>query len=69
MRHRLVLPPSGRDVHPPDVALPRRDEVAAIGSGSPMLFQGLERSRRLELVSTTRFKSAVQAMHLRRKDA
>jgi dihydrofolate reductase len=34
----------------------------------PTLFQGLERPRRLELVSTTRFASGVVAMHYRRKE-
>ena len=34
----------------------------------PTLFQGLERPRRLELVSTNRLKSGVMAMHYRRKD-
>ena len=34
----------------------------------PTLFQGLERSRRLDLVSTTRLKSGVTAMHYRRKE-
>jgi len=33
----------------------------------PTLFQGLERSRQLELVSTTRLTSGVVAMHYRRK--
>jgi dihydrofolate reductase len=32
----------------------------------PTLFQGLERSRRLELVSTERLKSGVMALHYRR---
>ena len=32
----------------------------------PTLFQGLERSRRLELVSTNRLKSGVMALHYRR---
>jgi len=32
----------------------------------PTLFQGLERSRRLELVSTMRLKSGVMALHYRR---
>jgi hypothetical protein len=32
------------------------------------LFQGLERSRRLELVSTTRLKSGVMALHYLRKE-
>jgi dihydrofolate reductase len=35
----------------------------------PTLFQGLERPRHLELVSTERLKSGVMAMHYRRKDA
>ena len=35
----------------------------------PTLFQGLERSRHLELVSTKRLKSGVMAMHYRRKTA
>ena len=34
----------------------------------PTLFQGLERSRRLELVSTTRLKSGVMALHYRRQE-
>jgi dihydrofolate reductase len=34
----------------------------------PTLFQGLERSRHLELVSTKALKSGVMAMHYRRKD-
>jgi dihydrofolate reductase len=34
----------------------------------PNLFQGLGRSRRLELVSTTRLKSGIVAMHYRRKE-
>ena len=34
----------------------------------PTLFQGLERSRRLDLVSTHQLKSGVMAMHYRRKD-
>jgi dihydrofolate reductase len=34
----------------------------------PTLFQGLERSRRLELVSTNRLKSGVMTMHYRRKE-
>ncbi len=34
----------------------------------PTLFQGSERSRRLELVSTNRLKSGVMALHLRRKE-
>ena len=34
----------------------------------PTLFQGLERSRRLELLSTKRFKSGVMALHYRRKE-
>jgi dihydrofolate reductase len=34
----------------------------------PLLFQGLERSRRLELVSTERFESGVMALHYRRKE-
>ena len=33
----------------------------------PTLFQGLERSRQLELVSTTRMTSGAMAMHYRRK--
>jgi len=35
----------------------------------PTLFQGLERSRRLELVSTKRLKSGVMALHYRRGSA
>jgi len=34
----------------------------------PTLFQGLERSRRLELVSTKRLKSGVMALHYRRTE-
>lgn len=34
----------------------------------PTLFQGLERSRHLDLISTTRLKSGVTAMHYRRKE-
>jgi dihydrofolate reductase len=34
----------------------------------PTLFQGLESSRRLELVSTKRLKSGVMALHYRRKE-
>ena len=34
----------------------------------PHLFEGLERSRLLELVSTTRLESGVVAMHFRRKE-
>ena len=34
----------------------------------PTLFQGLERSRRLELVSTKRLKSGAMALHYRRKE-
>ena len=34
----------------------------------PHLFQRLERSRQLDLVSTTRLKSGATAMHYRRKD-
>ena len=34
----------------------------------PTLFQGLERSRQLDLVSTHRLKSGVMAMHYRRKE-
>jgi dihydrofolate reductase len=34
----------------------------------PTLFQGLEPSRRLELVSTKRLQSGVMALHYRRKD-
>src|SRR3954451_20995726 len=34
----------------------------------PTLFQGLESSRRLELVSTKRLKSGAMAMHYRRKE-
>ena len=33
----------------------------------PRLFEGLDGSRHLELLSTTRFKSGVMAMHYRRK--
>jgi riboflavin biosynthesis pyrimidine reductase len=35
----------------------------------PTLFQGLERSRRLELVSTKSLKSGVMPLHYRRKEA
>src|SRR5688572_21125140 len=34
----------------------------------PYLFHGLERSRHLELVSSTRLKTGTTAMHFRRKD-
>ena len=34
----------------------------------PYLFEGLERSRHLDLVSTTRLKSGATAMHYRRKE-
>jgi dihydrofolate reductase len=34
----------------------------------PTLFHGLERARRLELVSTKRLKSGVMALHYRRKE-
>jgi dihydrofolate reductase len=34
----------------------------------PHLFEGLQRSRHLDLVSTTRLKSGAMAMHYRRKD-
>ena len=34
----------------------------------PTLFQGLERSRRLEVLSTKHLKSGVMAMHYRRKE-
>jgi dihydrofolate reductase len=34
----------------------------------PNLFQGLERSRHLDLVSTKRLKSGITAMHYRRKE-
>ena len=34
----------------------------------PTLFQGLERARRLDFVSTTRLKSGVTATHYRRKE-
>ena len=34
----------------------------------PTLFQGLERSRHLQLVSTKRLKSGVMALHYRRQD-
>jgi dihydrofolate reductase len=34
----------------------------------PTLFQGLERARRLELISTERLKSGVMALHYRRKE-
>ena len=39
-----------------------------IAGHGPTLFQGLERSRHLDLVSTHRLKSGVMAMHYRRKD-
>ena len=39
-----------------------------IAGHGPNLFQGLERSRHLELVSTTRLKSGIAAMHYRRKE-
>jgi dihydrofolate reductase len=34
----------------------------------PTLFQGMERSRHLDLVSSTRLKSGIVAMHYRRKE-
>ena len=37
-----------------------------IAGHGPTLFQGLERSRRLEVVSTTHLKSGVMALHCRR---
>ena len=49
----------------PQSLFPTWDIVIA-GHG-PTLFQGLEPSRRLELVSTTRLKSGQVAMHYRRK--
>ena len=39
-----------------------------IAGHGPTLFQGLEPSRRLELISTTRFKAGQVAMHYRRKE-
>jgi dihydrofolate reductase len=39
-----------------------------IAGHGPTLFQGLEPSRRLELVSTKRLKSGQVAMHYRRKE-
>ena len=39
-----------------------------IAGHGPTLFQGLEPSRRLELVSTTRFQSGAMATHYRRKE-
>lgn len=39
-----------------------------IASHGPTLFQGLEPSRRLELVSTNRLKSGQVAMYYRRKE-
>ena len=38
-----------------------------IAGHGPLLFQGLDRSRHLELVATTRLQSGVTAMHYRRK--
>jgi dihydrofolate reductase len=40
-----------------------------IAGHGPTLFHGLDRPRRLELISTHRLKSGVTAMHYRRKDA
>lgn len=39
-----------------------------IAGHGPTLFQGLQRSRHLELISTTRLTSGVTAMHYRRKE-
>ncbi len=39
-----------------------------VAGHGPYVFQGLERSRLLDLVSTTRLKSGVTAMHYRRKE-
>jgi dihydrofolate reductase len=39
-----------------------------IAGHGPTLFQGLDRSRHLELISTHRLKSGVMAMHYRRKN-
>ena len=50
-----------------DRRVPSRRPPVLAGHG-PNLFQGLERSRRLELVSTKRLKSGVMALHYRRKD-
>jgi dihydrofolate reductase len=38
-----------------------------ISGRGPTLFHGLSSARHLELVSTQRFKSGVQALHFRRK--
>jgi len=38
-----------------------------ISGHGPTLFHGLSSPRQLELLSTQRFKSGVQALHLRRK--
>src|SRR4051794_37482178 len=38
-----------------------------ISGRGPTLFHGLPRARHLELLSTQRFKSGVQALHFRRK--
>jgi dihydrofolate reductase len=39
-----------------------------ISGRGPTLFHGLSSARQLELVSTQRFKSGVQALHLRRRE-
>jgi hypothetical protein len=39
-----------------------------IAGHGPTLFQGLERSRHLEVLSTTHLKSGVMALHCRRKE-
>jgi dihydrofolate reductase len=38
-----------------------------ISGRGPTLFHGLSSARHLELLSTQRFKSGVQALHFRRK--
>lgn len=38
-----------------------------ISGRGPTLFHGVSRARHLELVSTERFSSGVQALHFRRK--
>jgi dihydrofolate reductase len=39
-----------------------------VAGRGPTLFQGLDRPRHLELLSTTRLKSGVMAMHYRGKE-
>jgi hypothetical protein len=54
--------------------VPERDGIdhlvvhPVLAGHGPTLFQGLERARHLDLVSTTRLRSGVTAMHYRRKE-